>query len=229
MKDTHIIRFTRNERIQHFVVFITFLILFLTGFSLKYGASDTGGFFIRMMGGMENRTLLHRIGAIGLMAVGFYHILYMLLTARGRKQGRAIMLRKDDFRNVLSGLRTMFSRTKPASTAGRYTTRQKFQYWLVFLGSASMGISGLLMWFHDRTIAMFSKWFYDLMLVIHSQESMLIFLVILIWHLYDVHLTDAFPMDGSWLNGRMSLERLKKNHPAEFERMVKSGELQDAD
>ena len=64
--------------------------------------------------------------------------------------------------------------------------------------------------------------------MIHSQESMLIFLVILIWHLYDVHLRDAFPMDGSWLHGRMPLDRLKRNHPAEYERMVKEREIKDA-
>ena len=68
MKEKRILRFTMNERVQHFVIFITFLILFLSGFSLKYGTTDTGGFLIRLMGGMENRNLLHRIGAIGLMA-----------------------------------------------------------------------------------------------------------------------------------------------------------------
>jgi len=228
MDNKQYLRFTLNERIQHMIIFLTFVLLFLTGFSLKYGTTETAGFLIRLMGGMENRTLLHRIGAIGLMAVGLYHILYMLLTARGRDQGRAIMLRKADFGNIATGMKNLFARTQTPISAGRYTTRQKIQYWLVFLGSASMGVSGLLMWFHDRTIAMFSKWFWDLMLVIHSQESMLIFLVILIWHLYDVHLRDAFPMDGSWLHGRMSLDRLKQNHPAEYERIVKEGEIKDA-
>ena len=58
---------------------------------------------------------------------------------------------------------------------------------------------------------------------------MLIFLVILIWHLYDVHLRDAFPMDGSWLHGEISVARLRKNHPQEYARLVSKGEIDDAD
>ena len=81
----------------------------------------------------------------------------MLLSERGREQGRAILIRKQDIRNILNGIKNIFARTKSPVSAVGYTTRQKFQYWLVFGGSASMVVSGLLMWFHDQTISMFSS------------------------------------------------------------------------
>lgn len=220
MTDKTVIRFTLNERIQHFLVFVAFLILFLSGFSLKYGTSEAGGFLITIMGGMGSRTLIHRIGAVLLMGIGLYHILYMVSTTRGRNQVRAVLIRKTDLANIRTAFANLFSKKKIDIQSARYTTRQKFQYWLVFFGSASMGITGLFMWFHDQTISLFSKATWNVLYILHSQEAMLVFLLILIWHLYDVHLRDAFPMDGSWLHGRMSVERLKRNHPLEYERLM---------
>ncbi len=220
MTDKTVIRFTLNERIQHFLVFAAFLILFLSGFSLKYGTSEAGGFLIKLMGGMGSRTLIHRLGAILLMVTGVYHIIYMVATSRGRDQGRALAIRKTDLTNIRISFRNIFSKEKTAIRSGRYTTRQKFQYWLVFFGSASMVITGLFMWFHDQTISLFSTAAWNVLHVLHSQEAMLVFLLILIWHLYDVHLRDAFPMDGSWLHGRITVERLKRNHPLEYEKLM---------
>ncbi len=222
MTEKTVIRFTLNERIQHFLVFVAFLILFLSGFSLKYGTSEAGGLLITMMGGMGNRTLIHRLGAILLMAAGLYHILYMIGTSRGRGQGRALMLRKTDLTNIATAFRNLFSKEKTEIRSARYTTRQKIQYWLVFFGTASMGLTGLFMWFHDQTISMLSKATWNILFVLHSQEAMLVFLLILIWHLYDVHLRDTFPMDGSWLHGKITLERLKRNHPLEYEKLMEA-------
>ena len=58
---------------------------------------------------------------------------------------------------------------------------------------------------------------------------MLVFLVIVIWHLYDIHLRDAFPMDWSWINGRISVEQLKKEHPLEYEEIKNAREIENAE
>jgi len=219
-QDTYL-RFTGNERLQHGLVIVAFLLLFLSGFALKYSPSEPAGWLIRLLGGMENRSAIHRFGAILLIATGLYHLAYMWLTTRGRSQWAAILLRGEDFRNVKDGWLNLFRKDKVYRPQGRYTTRQKFQYWLVLGGSLSMGATGLCMWFHDTTMALFSKAFLDIMMILHSQEAMLVFLVILLWHGYDIHFRDSFPMDWSWINGRMTLDRLKKNHPLEYEAVMK--------
>jgi hypothetical protein len=49
---------------------------------------------------------------------------------------------------------------------------------------------------------------------------MLIFVVLFVWHIYDVHISpDVFPMSTVWLTGKISKDKLKENHPLEYERI----------
>ncbi len=47
------------------------------------------------------------------------------------------------------------------------------------------------------------------------------FLVIITWHIYNAHLSpDVFPFDGSIFTGRISEERMRHEHPLEYERIA---------
>lgn len=221
-----IVRFTLNERIQHILAMLAFILLFLSGFALKYSDSTAGRWLIRLLGGIESRSTIHHLGGILLIGVGIYHILYLIGTVRGRAQFRALIFHSSDWKVLSSWFKHLFSANKSEMLQGRFTTRQKLQYWLVVGGSLSMGASGLLIWFHDETMSLFSKWFWDFLFVLHSHGAMLVFLVIVIWHIYDIHLREAFPMDNSWLSGQIPLERLKREHPLEYKQLLDSGELE---
>jgi hypothetical protein len=53
----------------------------------------------------------------------------------------------------------------------------------------------------------------------HSQEGLLAFLVVLVWHLYNVHLApEVFPFNTSIFTGRISRDHLRQDHPLEYER-----------
>ena len=101
------------------------------------------------------------------------------------------------------------------------------QYLLVSLGTFTMILSGIFLWFHDFTLSTLGTGFFRLIDLFHSQESLMILLVVVIWHMYDVHFRDAFPMDWSWINGKISVERLKKNHPLEYEKLNKEEKLDE--
>lgn len=204
-----ILRFTVNERIQHFLILLSFLLLFLSGFALKYSSSETGGFIISLVGGMENRNFVHRLGALLLVFTSFYHLIYILFYKRGREQFKTIFPCKNDFI-------ALFSKNVKS---GRYRAGQKMQYLLVGLGTLTMILSGFFLWFHDFTLSSLGIGFFNFIDFFHSQESLMILLVVVLWHLYDVHFRDAFPMDWSWINGEISTERLKKNHPLEYEKL----------
>ena len=77
-----------------------------------------------------------------------------------------------------------------------------------------MVITGFFLWFDDLAVMWFPKGFLDVMLVIHFYEAWLATLAILIWHMYStVFSPSVYPMNTSWLDGRMSLEAYKHEHP----------------
>ena len=57
--------------------------------------------------------------------------------------------------------------------------------------------------------------------VAHSNEGLLAFLVVILWHIYNAHLSpDVFPFDASIFTGRISEERMEQEHPLEYARVV---------
>lgn len=101
---------------------------------------------------------------------------------------------------------------------GRFDFRQKFQYWAVALGVTAMVPTGLVLWFENQAMAALPKWVMDLARVVHSGEGLVIFLVLFLWHLYDTHLRpEVFPMDRTWLRGRMTRKQWRERHAREYE------------
>ncbi len=217
-KPEYIERFTLNERIQHFLLFVSVTILLISGFALKYYYTPFGKIIITLSGGFEARGLVHRFGAILLSFVTIYHLLYILFTRRGHEQFMEMLPTKKDFEDFKLSLLYKLRATQQQPKFGRFNYRQKLQYWLVAGGVISMQITGYMLWFHNQSIAVLSKKILDVVYIFHSYEAMLVFVVIVLWHLYDMHLREHFPMDPVWITGKISIERLKKEHPLEYER-----------
>ena len=133
-----VLRFTVNERIQHFALMICVLILMITGLSLRFADTEFGRVVIELEGGMASRGLWHRIASVGLMALWFYHALYVTFTDRGHAQLMAIRPAVRDFRNAVIILKNRFGLTNQEAKFDRFDCRQKFQYWAVALGVISM-------------------------------------------------------------------------------------------
>ena len=55
----------------------------------------------------------------------------------------------------------------------------------------------------------------------HSNEGLLAFLVVITWHIYNAHFSpDVFPFDVSIFTGKVSRERMEREHQLEYERMT---------
>jgi len=249
-----VLRFTLNERVQHLALMICVILLMVSGLSLRYADTWLGRAVIDLEGGMEGRGILHRTSAIGLIALWAYHTLYAVFTRRGHDQlmamipgGRdlrnfAAVLRRnlggsghaprfgrfDDLRNFAAVLRRNLGGSGHAPRFGRFDFRQKFQYWAVAMGASLMGLTGFVLWFETESMAVMPKWILDVTRVVHSGEGVLIFVVLFIWHLYDGHLRPGiFPMDWSWITGRVSKDELKRRHPLEYDRLFGGSEGED--
>lgn len=224
-KARHFERFSLNRRIQHIVLMFSFTLLVITGLPVRYSNSPVSAMIIKMLGGFTARAVLHRVGAVMLIALAIYHVVHTALSREGRYEFRALLPRWKDFTDLFQMLKFffMFAQSKPKFD--RYNYIEKFEYFAVGWGTVVMILTGLILWFEERSIVFLPLWAIDIARVVHSWEALLAFLTILIWHMYHVHLKPGhFPMDRVWIDGKISEEDMKRNHPLEYERIVSRAE-----
>ena len=240
--DEVFIRMTLAERLQHVVLMICFVLLVLTGLPLLIDPSV----WLHKIFSIENsfawRGLIHRTAGTGLIILSIYHLFYVSCTRRGREIFRALMPVTKDITDVLEafGHNLGFTRwlhrrgyfkdfldrhpywlfTEPPQF-GRYNFIEKLEYLSVWWGNFVMIISGFFLWAKNLSFRLFPIWVYDIFKLVHSYEAVLAFLAILIWHLYNVHLSpEVFPMSKVWINGKITGYELRKQHPLEYREIL---------
>jgi len=87
-------------------------------------------------------------------------------------------------------------------------------------GTILMGITGVILWFDNTSIGLFTKLGFDISRTVHFYEAILATLAIVVWHFYFVIFNpDVYPMNLAWLTGKMSEHEMLDEHPAELERL----------
>lgn len=218
--DRMVERMTLWQRIEHLVLMASVSLLVLSGLALVYHATALGRLLIRCMGGLEGRYLLHRASAVVLLALGVAHLVALAISPRRRADFRDALPAGRDFREAWARFRFRLTGKGEVPRYGRYTPMQKFQYLGIFLGCALMALSGLVLWFKAEALSAFPKVFFDVVLLVHSEQAQLIFILFILWHVYDVHVAEGnFPMNPAWITGKMREDVFKRQHPAAWEEM----------
>jgi cytochrome b subunit of formate dehydrogenase len=116
----------------------------------------------------------------------------------------------------------------PRPRLEKWTYFEKFDYFAVFWGVPILGSTGLLLWFPGFFSQFLPGQLFNVATVIHSEEALLATGFIFTFHFYHNHLRlENFPIDTSIFTGKLSLERLKDERPAEYERLVKENRLNE--
>jgi cytochrome b subunit of formate dehydrogenase len=215
------LRMSRHERLQHAVLVLSFGALLVTGFMLRYPEA-WWVVVIRDASAraFEWRSLLHRLAGVVLLAAGAWHLWYLMATARGRELFRDLLPRRRDFTDPFGVLRYNLglAPTKPAF--GRFSYVEKTEYWAMVWGTLLMGATGVVLWFENTSMGLFTKLGLDISRTIHFYEAILATLAIVVWHFYFVIFNpDVYPMNLAWLTGRMSEREMHDEHPAELARL----------
>jgi len=147
--------------------------------------------------------------------------LWVTFTDHGHKELMAITPRTKDFSDFLKKLAYNLGLSNKLPEFDKYDYLQKFQYWGVVIGTGVMVITGMILWFVNQSMAILPKWVIDVTMLIHGWDGVLIFIVLFLFHLYNVHLNPSvFPMSKTWLDGKISVERLKIEHKLEYDRLM---------
>jgi formate dehydrogenase gamma subunit len=207
-------RFTFNQRVQHWVLVLTFLLLVVTGLPLKY-RETWGKSWLEFMGFMTARSI-HKWAALGMTGLGVYHVLYYVLIDRGK---RNIYPYLQDIKDFLTMLKFRLGMVPEEPKFGRFHFLQKFDYWGAFWGFVIMIGSGLVLWFREE-FAFLPKWAMESARTAHAEEAMLAVVFVLVFHMIHAHLRrEVFPIDTVIISGNISDERMKEEHPLELERL----------
>jgi len=219
-------RFNIVFRIQHVILFTTFLLLAFTGWALKYPEVEHSKWWVRMWGGPETAGLIHRISGVTMLLDFVWHVTYLAyLFMVGRLKFSTITtiipLPKDVI-DVIHNFLYFVGLVKTKPKFGRFSYLHKFDYWAVFWGIGIIGTSGFILAFPVFSSGFFPEftlgWIWPLMRVLHSDEALLAIVFIFFWHFYNEHLkVGKFPMSWIWITGKISIEDLKHEHPLEYE------------
>ena len=206
-----LVRMNLHQRIQHFVLVTSFVMLALSGFALKYPDSWLAWLF----GSDEAvRRWLHRAAGIVMLGGGLWHIGYLIATRDGRKLAKDFMLRWQDGRDLLANLLYFVGKRPAKPSFARFGYPEKIEYWAVIWGTVIMGVTGLMIWFKIGVTRWFPRWLVDVAVTIHYYEAILACMAIVIWHFYHVLFAPGtYPMNFAWWDGKVSKKWHEEEHP----------------
>ncbi len=93
-------------------------------------------------------------------------------------------------------------------------------------GCTILTLSGCCLLFPEFMVEYmpFPKISFNILRLMHAEESVLAFLVITLWHMYNVHMAPGrFPAQWTFLNGMINRDHQIEEHYLEYERQVKEG------
>jgi len=216
-------RFSALERFEHFSVMTLFAVLALTGFPQKFYDHRWAQVLTGWLGGVDTARWFHRAAGIAFGALLVAHICRLVYTVMRGTTALSMVPTKQDFIDAVQTIRYYLRASDTPARFDRFDYRQKFEYWGLILGSFIVVGTGLVLLFPIQIALLLPGQVIPAAYVAHSQEGLMAFLVVIVWHIYNAHLSpDVFPFDTAIFTGEISVERMHHEHPIELDRLVKA-------
>ena len=177
---------------------------------------------------MGIRAMVHRIAGSIFVIICLYNLFYMLFTARGRQQLRAIFPTPQDLLQAIQNVLCKLGLLKSKPKFDHYDYGEKAEYWALVWGGFVMIATGFVLWFPNLFLGFMPKWLLDVCKAIHFYEALLATLAIVVWHFYFVFLSpESYPVNWGMLTGKISKHELKEKHSAEYEKLKQEGKIEE--
>lgn len=208
-----VLRMDLSQRVQHAILAISFILLAITGFALKWPDS----WISKLLGSHEGfRSWSHRIAGVVLILVGVYHVYYILFNRHGRKLVKDLMPNPKDAADLVTNAKYLAGVDNEKAKIGRFGYAEKMEYWAVVWGTVIMGVTGFMLWFKVDVTRFMPRWLVDVATTIHYYEAVLACLAIIVWHFYHVIFDpDVYPVNWAAINGKVTKHWHEDEHPLE--------------
>ncbi len=215
-KMREIIRFGPIERLEHFLLLLSFTLLAISGLVQKFPQNGLSLGIIRFLGGIENTRTLHHISAIVLILLSIFHIFYVGYKIYVLKRPLSMLPGLQDVRDAAGMLLYNVGLRDTPPAMDRYNFGEKIEYWAVVWGTLVMAISGYMLWNPVLTTRFLPGEFIPAAKMAHGYEAILAVLSILIWHAWHVHIKH---FNKSMFTGRITLEEMEEEHALELKKL----------
>ena len=243
----HFYRFTLNQRIQHILLAVSVVVLVLTGMPLKFHDAAWAPYLYGIFGGIHVAPIVHKVVGAILLALFFYHNLYLIYVIRKyhiqplqKKEGKLGVMgvlkvlagqnlapNLKDAKDIAALMKYLFFLTNKRPDGDNFTWKEKFDYWAPFWGMVVIGLSGLIMWNKELVSQIVPGSTINFLLIAHSDEALLAALFLFIWHWYNVHFSiSVFPMGTVFITGYMSEELMVEEHYQYYVELMKKNGLE---
>jgi len=243
--ERHYLKLNPSQKLQHYILAITFVLLVVTGFPLKFYYYPWADPVIQFFGGLTVTRIIHRISGVTMVALFFYHWYYLFKHMFRLYVIPAVKTKSFSFKELVLFIyySPMFPRWKDITDFfdfvkfvlfitnkrpehERFHWREKFDYWAVFWGIPVLGLTGVLLWYPAWATSYLPGWAVNISYIAHSDEALLAVSVIFIWHMYNAHLNyDKFPMSPLFITGYLPEDLMKHEYYIEWKRINKLVEM----
>ncbi len=224
-------RYSIHIRIQHLLIFSTFLLLAFTGLPIHYNNAIWAQPFNSLLGGLDVTRVIHRTLAVTMIFAMIYHFLTIglgtmaKLRARTFEFGRTVLPGRKDVHDFKEDMLFFSGNRSTRPEMDKFMYKQKIHYFAAGFGNTVMVVSGSTFLFPDVWASIMpvemASHFQEMMRLSHPHEALLALLVVAFWHWYNVHLAPGrFPMQWTFLTGKITREHQIEEHFLEYLRCI---------
>ncbi|HTY22364.1 MAG TPA: cytochrome b/b6 domain-containing protein [Desulfomonilaceae bacterium] len=214
-------RFSVIHRALHLIVIFGFIGIVVTGFSMAFSSVAPARGFASFLGGADSVRYLHRFFAVVLYLCVVTHVFWLFyykFILGGNLLGpNSVCFRKQDLLCLRDHIGYILAFRNAPPAFDRFTYWEKVDYWAIFIGMQSMGLTGLFLWFPEFFSRLLPGYFVNVAHVLHFDEAVLAVLYIFLIHLTNAHWRPGvYPGDWTIFTGKTTKETLMKDHPGEW-------------
>lgn len=225
-------RFTGSHRVQHAFLVIVFVILCATGLPMKFPEASWAPTVYSLFGGIRGAPIVHRIAGVALLAGFALHVGLILvnvtrsLAREGKLSVRNWIKRvlalpmipgPQDLRDIITQVKYVFFLSPHRPNFGRFSWKEKLEYFGLFWGIGLLGVTGALLWAESLSSHLIPGWLLNVCFLAHTYESILAVAHITLVHIPGViGMPGVSPLSSMILNGRISPRALAEEHGREM-------------
>jgi len=218
-------RYSVHIVIQHFLIFLTFIVLAATGLPLHFSDLWWSYYITSLFGGTDAARLIHRIAAITMVLTSIYHLgtviggsLYKILKKQFDIKRTQIPIKKD-LDDLVHDIKYFLGREQYRPKMGKFMYKQKLHYLAILWGSFVLIAAGSTLLYPETMAELWPNpaFFQDLARLMHADEAIMALTVVVFWHWSNVHLVPGrFPLQWSFITGKITREHQIEEHFLEY-------------